>query len=90
MKQDVKVPDAHSHLVNICKSLINERPWNIKIMHVYREENGCADWLANLGVTMAQQGVSYDYDGILGQLSHLAQQDVGGVSWPRVIPFYAN
>ncbi|RYR56660.1 hypothetical protein Ahy_A05g022338 [Arachis hypogaea] len=27
-----------------------KRDWDIRISHVYREANGCADWLANFSI----------------------------------------
>ncbi|XP_074289385.1 uncharacterized protein LOC141614539 [Silene latifolia] len=84
------LPSAHAHIVQICKCFLNDHPEIVEIHHIYRESNACADWLANVGVNQRQQVVVWEPDGIPNHLFRLMQQDVGGVSWPRLVPFYAS
>ncbi|XP_074266653.1 uncharacterized protein LOC141589932 [Silene latifolia] len=49
-------PSAHSHLMQICKAFIDDTVWQVRIQHVNRKANSCADWMANLGV---QQPIDY-------------------------------
>ncbi|XP_074301475.1 uncharacterized protein LOC141632870 [Silene latifolia] len=86
LESESSVPVAHSHMTNICKSLIMDSSWHADIFHIYREANACADWLANEGVKQSQQLVRYDLSNLPSQLYKLMQKDVGGVAWPRLVP----
>lgn len=39
-----------THLIRYCLSLLRREDWVVKVIHVFREGNRAADWLANQGV----------------------------------------
>lgn len=41
----------NAHELNYCRSMLEDSSWEVKVLHVYREGNRAADWLANHGVT---------------------------------------
>ncbi|KAL9243874.1 hypothetical protein vseg_017712 [Gypsophila vaccaria] len=43
MQENGDLPAAHSHLVRICRAFIKDRKWSVKVEHIYREANACAD-----------------------------------------------
>jgi ribonuclease HI len=57
--------------------------WEIRICHIYREANACADALANMG---CDQGLGLRvYEQCPASLSSLLLMDVMGIATPRVI-----
>lgn len=74
----------HTHLINKCLSLINGTSWTIKIIHVYREENRAADWLANQGVAQSIAVQNLDFAPV--ELLRILREDIRGVSYPRQVP----
>jgi ribonuclease HI len=58
-------------------------PWEIRIIHVYREANRCADMLANMG----SEGTSgiVNFANPPSRVVQLVDDDVWGVSFPRLI-----
>lgn len=73
-----------AHLINQCNQMINDSSWKIKIMHVYREGNRAADWLANQGVS--QDNRLTFLDSIPIALARILDEDSRGVALPRFIP----
>jgi hypothetical protein len=70
-----------SLVLNIRKLL--ELDWEVKIAHVYRESNKCADTLANIGCQLGREIVFYE--GCPPQMRELVQADVMGIIIPRMI-----
>jgi ribonuclease HI len=58
-------------------------PWEIRIIHVYREANRCADMLANMG-SEGTSGIVY-FANPPSRVVQLVDDDVRGVSFPRLI-----
>ena len=52
-------PLEYSHLIHGCRSLL-ERPWVVKIDHIWREANGCANLLAKKGANQFEREIFYD------------------------------
>ncbi|XP_074304974.1 uncharacterized protein LOC141639890 [Silene latifolia] len=90
MDSTFEVPTAHSHMIQICQAFVRDNPWKIELHRIYRETNSCADWLVNRGVSQDVQLVSYELSNVSDQLFCLMEQDIGGVSWPRIVPFYSS
>lgn len=55
----------------------------MRIYHVYKEANKCADVLANLGCDLAESMMIYEKPPV--QVEQLLIVDVLGVSTPRLI-----
>ncbi|KAL4343877.1 hypothetical protein AHAS_Ahas11G0122300 [Arachis hypogaea] len=60
-----------------------DRGWQVRIEHVYREANGCADFLANLGAAQEQSLMVWNSPPPGSDLWVLS--DITGTSWPRMI-----
>lgn len=58
------------------------RDWIVKVTHVFREANRCADWLAGFAFTQTL-GIHFFDHHPMG-LGSLLLADICGVSWPRV------
>ena len=41
------------HDIQRCRAMLLEEDWEVKVVHVYREGNRAADWLANKGVAQS-------------------------------------
>lgn len=64
-----------------------EMEWEIKICHLYREANCCADALTNMSCD--SDDALQVFELCLSQISHLIFVDVIGVSTPRLVGFGA-
>jgi len=64
-----------------------EMEWEIKICHLHREANCCADALANMSCD--SDDALQVFELCLSQISHLIFVDVIGVSTPRLVGFGA-
>lgn len=73
-----------SHLIEHAIKLIESPAWTVKIIHVYREGNRAADWLANHGV--AQHIRLQIFPSAPLELSRIIDEDIRGVAIPRLIP----
>ena len=73
-----------THLLNRCLYLIHQESWEVKIVHVYREGNRAADWLANLGVSQLLPTILHS--SAPSGLCPILQEDLQGVSIPRLLP----
>lgn len=86
--QSIKSVEAGSgecaHLINFCRSMINLEDWEVSVIHVFREGNRAADWLANQGVTQPRRTVILEEIPIA--LSRILEEDIRGVAMPRLIP----
>jgi ribonuclease HI len=58
-------------------------PWEVRIIHVYREVNRCADMLANMGSDDIS-GIEF-FDNPPSKVLQIVDDDVRGVSFPRLI-----
>lgn len=63
--------------------LLMQSDWRVRVKHVYREANRCADVLANLGCD--QEGQMHLYEHPPSKISQLLLADVVGVATPRVV-----
>jgi ribonuclease HI len=62
-----------------------QSPWEVKITHVYREANRCADMLANMG-SESISGISF-FEYPPERVKQIVEDDLRGVSFPRLISF---
>jgi ribonuclease HI len=69
-------------LMKKIRALLQEE-WEVKISHVFREANRCADILANMGSVGSTELVLYDYPP--SEVALIAFDDLRGVSLPRLI-----
>jgi ribonuclease HI len=69
-------------LVKKIRSLLNE-PWEIRIIHVFREANRCADVLANMG-SEGDSGIEF-FSSPPSRARQIVEDDIRGVSFPRLI-----
>jgi ribonuclease HI len=58
-------------------------PWDVKIMHVFREANRCADMLANKGSEGTHEIVFFDHPP--SWVRQIVDDDFRGVAFPRLI-----
>ena len=72
------------HLIKRCHELLRKEDWEVHIMHIYREGNRAADWLANQGVAQPHRIVILEDIPIA--LRRIVNEDVWGVAMPRLIP----
>nr|POE62107.1 putative ribonuclease h protein [Quercus suber] len=56
---NIEVPIEFSNLVFDCRLLLNKE-WEIRVEHVWREANNCADVLAKWGVSQLEREILYD------------------------------
>ena len=87
----VEDPPASSPFIQIirkCHAFIKRDGWEVKITHCYREANRAADWLANYGV-LNHQSVAL-LEAVPKDLHAVLLEDLGGVSWPRMVPARAE
>jgi hypothetical protein len=64
------------------RSLLNE-PWEIRIIHVFREANRCADVLANMD-SEGVSGIEF-FTSPPARARQFVEDDIKGVSFPRLI-----
>jgi ribonuclease HI len=57
--------------------------WSVKICHIYREANRCADMLANMGCVHNHGTLSYHQPPT--DLMQVLDDDIRGVSFPRLV-----
>jgi ribonuclease HI len=69
-------------LLRRIRSLL-DGPWEVKIIHVYREANRCADMLANMG-SEGTSGIEF-FDSPPAKVLLCVDDDIRGVSYPRLI-----
>jgi ribonuclease HI len=69
-------------LMKRIRSLLNE-PWEIEIIHVFREANRCADVLANMG-SEGISGIEF-FVSPPSSARQIVEDDARGVSFPRLI-----
>ena len=73
----------HSPLIMDCRTLINQVP-QVRIMHCFREANGCADALAWKGPIIQQDFVVYDSPPM--DIAMLLYYDQIGMYYERIHP----
>jgi hypothetical protein len=67
-------------LVKRIRSLLNGT-WEVKVIHIYREANRCANMLANMG-SEGISGIEF-YANPPPRVVQIVEDDFGGVSFPR-------
>jgi hypothetical protein len=60
-----------------------DEPWEIRITHVYREANRCANMLANMR-SEGVSGIAY-FENPPPSVVQIVENDVRGVIFPRLI-----
>ncbi|CAN1185481.1 Putative ribonuclease H protein At1g65750 [Linum perenne] len=60
-----------------------QRDWEVKVIHVYREANQAADYLANLGHNTTRRVHTVDISDCI--LAYFVRYDCLGIYEPRVI-----
>lgn len=73
-----------SHLIRHCLSLIRKEDWVVKVIHVFREGNRAADWLANHGVDQSVAAAVLESAPL--ELHRIVIEDARGVTTPRLVP----
>lgn len=73
-----------AHVINDCRSMLNNPEWRVTVVHIYREGNRAADWLANFGV--AQNVRFHMFQSVPLELSRILDEDIRGVAFPRQVP----
>lgn len=73
-----------AHIFKKCCELINAPNWEVKIIHVFREGNRAADWLANQGVHQEER-LNF-IETIPLELYNILKEDIQGVALPRLVP----
>jgi ribonuclease HI len=58
-------------------------PWEVRIIHIFREANRCADMLANMGCESSSGTVYFDKPP--SRVAQIVEDDIRGVSFPRLI-----
>jgi ribonuclease HI len=71
-----------SVLIRKIRDLLNG-PWEVKIIHIYREANRCADMLANMG-SEGTSGIEFFVNPPV-RVRQIVRDDVRGVAVPRLI-----
>lgn len=74
----------YTHIINHCRTMLSSLEWKVKVVHVYREGNRAADWLANHGV--AQSVRLHIFQFVPVGISRILEEDLRGVALPRLIP----
>lgn len=72
------------HELNYCRTMLGKEDWTVKLIHVYREGNRAADWLANSGVSQANNFIILDNPPV--ELNRIIEEDIQGVALPRLAP----
>lgn len=72
----------HTHAK--CFELIDRLEWVAQVIHVYREGNRAADWLANHGVI--QNVTSQILTLVPCNLHTILMEDISGVAFLRLVP----
>lgn len=73
-----------THLLQDCLTRIECPEWTVKLLHVYREGNRAADWLANHGA--AHHIETYIFHNAPVELGRIISEDSRGVAIPRLVP----
>ena len=73
---------AYEPIILAIQQLLS-KDWEVKIQHIYREANACADWLSKVAYQMPLGLHLLDHCPLA--LFHLLVADTVGVSWPRSI-----
>ncbi|CAN1128422.1 Putative ribonuclease H protein At1g65750, partial [Linum perenne] len=77
---------AHQHAALVAEFReLSSRKWFVSFVHVYREANCGADYLANLGHSVSLGLHLLSQPGSI--LAHWLRYDLIGVAMPRAIPF---
>lgn len=84
LKSNISKRGECAHLINHYRSMINEASWEVKVVHVYRQGNRVADWLANHGMTQPQRTLVLEDIPIT--LTRILDEDNRDVAFPRFIP----
>jgi hypothetical protein len=69
-------------LMKRIRDLLKE-PWEVKVTHVFREANRCADMLANKGSEGNFEIVFFDHPPLW--VRQIVDDDFRGVAFPRII-----
>ncbi|CAN1150080.1 hypothetical protein LINPERPRIM_LOCUS18408 [Linum perenne] len=62
---------------------LRARQWEVSIVHIYREANCCADYMANLGHSFWFGFHFFDY--LISSLAQWLRYDLIGVVLPRFV-----
>lgn len=75
--------NPHFYLVLQCRALLNNPDWEIRIVHVYREANEAANWMANANF---ESVVEFNvFNAPSAGLSRILFADEVGYAQPRMI-----
>lgn len=73
-----------SHMLKRCIDLSQHEEWEVRVVHIYREGNRAADWLANPGVSKLLPSIIFS--SAPNGLGSILDEDLRGVVVPRLIP----
>lgn len=86
--KEIPTNSPYVHIVRECKAFMVRQEWEVVVEHCYREANGAADWLANLGVNLDQKLLILE--SIPSELREILREDLSGVARPRMVPTYSD
>lgn len=81
---NANVAGEYVHDIKCCRAMLLEEDWEVKVIHVYREGNRAADWLANKGAAQSSNFILLDF--IPTDLARILEEDIRGVALPRLVP----
>lgn len=76
------------HLINQCKKLLEDRDWQVRLTHCYREANRATDWLVNQAVEM--NGKLQKLNEAPEPLKIIIGEDLRCVATPHIIHVVAS
>lgn len=78
----IRHPCSNSDLLQAIHTLI-QRQWDVQIMHVVKEGNNVANFMANEGFNISKNFLSYSSP--LSKIKELLFNDVLGICFPLII-----
>ena len=74
---------TYAPLLIDCRNLLDKLP-EVRVVHVFREANKCADWLAKWGCSMSEDFAVFDFP-FTAELETLVVKDINGLYYCRLV-----
>lgn len=74
---------TYAPLLSNCRYLLAKLP-QVRVSHVFREANKCADWLAKWGTVMKEDFVVFEFPSTT-ELETLVAKDINGLYYARLV-----
>ena len=74
---------TYAPLLYDCRYLLAKLP-QVRVSHVFREANKCADWLAKWGSVMKEDFVVFEFP-FATELETLVAKDINGLYYARLV-----